>query len=107
MKNNLTKKNFIVKNEGFTCLNCNVANPPAKQTCRNHCKECLYSLHVDESIPGDRLSNCQGLMEPIEIGQDGKKGFFIIHRCQKCGKKLKNKLAEDDNWDTVCQINQF
>ncbi len=101
------RQNFIVKNDSFICKNCGAENPPAQQTCRNHCKECLYSLHVDAEVPGDRLSECGNLMKPIEIGQDGKKGFFVIHECTKCDKKLRNKLAEDDNWDTVCGINQF
>ena len=101
------RKNFIANNESFTCQNCGTENPPAPQTCRNHCKKCLYSLHVDQEVPGDRQSNCKQLMKPIEIGQDGKKGFFVIHQCTKCEKKRRNKLAEDDNWETVCGINQF
>ena len=100
-------KNFITINDSFICQNCGAENPPAFQTCRNHCKECLYSLHVDQETPGDRESNCRQLMKPVEIGQDGKKGFFVVHECQKCGKQIRNKLADDDNWETVCSVNQF
>ena len=101
------RKNFITNNDSFICQNCGTENPPAPQTCRNHCKKCLYSLHVDQEIPGDRQSSCQGLMKPIEIRQNGKKGFFIIHQCLKCKKQIRNKLAEDDTWGTVCEINKF
>lgn len=100
------RKNFIVKNTAFVCQNCGEENSPAPQTCRNHCKKCLFSLHVDAEIPGDRESACLGLMKPVEIGQDGKKGFFVIHQCNKCGKKIRNKLADDDDWDAVCEISK-
>jgi hypothetical protein len=35
-------------------------------------------------------------MEPVELDQDGKKGFVIIHLCQKCKVKKRNKAAPDD-----------
>ncbi|MEK7218544.1 MAG: RNHCP domain-containing protein, partial [Patescibacteria group bacterium] len=57
---------------------------------------CLWSKHVDDQGPGDRASLCQGLMEPIAIDQDGKKGLMIVHRCMKCGKEIRNKCAPDD-----------
>lgn len=101
------RKNFIVKNTAFVCQNCGAKNPPAPQTCRNHCWKCLFSLHVDAEIPGDRKSTCLELMEPITIGQDGKKGFFVIHKCTKCGKEIRNKLADDDDWEAVCGVNRF
>lgn len=103
----INRKNFITNNDSFVCQNCGTENNPAVKTCRNHCKKCLYSLHLDQEIPGDRKSNCKYLMKPIEIGQDGKKGFFVVHQCLKCKKTIRNKLAEDDNWETVCTINQF
>lgn len=101
------RKNFISKNNGFVCQNCGVENPLAVKTCRNHCTECLYSLHVDQDVPGDRGSDCLSLMKPTAIQQNSKKGFYILHKCENCGKEINNKLAEDDNWDTVCSINEF
>ena len=94
----------IKLNPGFICQNCGFNTPPAQQTCRNHCMKCLYSLHVDAAIPGDRASDCLGLMEAIQIDQNGKKGFMIIHRCLKCGKKIPNKAAEDDSTDSLIKI---
>ena len=38
---------------------------------RNHCPNCLSSLHVDID-PGDRASDCGGIMEPD--GRLGEKG---------------------------------
>ncbi len=61
---------------------------------RNHCPHCLYSLHVDE-LPGDRKSGCGGLMRPIGIVYNSKKGYQIVHRCETCGAQKVNRIAED------------
>ena len=97
-------KNFIVINEEFTCQNCGEHNPKHKNSCRNHCRKCLYSLHVDENIPGDRKSTCVALMKPIEIDKSGKKGWIILHTCTKCAKTIPNKIAEDDNFDEIIKL---
>ncbi|MNI98961.1 RNHCP domain protein [compost metagenome] len=34
-------------------------------------------------------------MSPIDIYYHGKKGYQIIHKCKKCGKIQKNKIAQD------------
>ena len=98
---NLMKKRFIVINEKFICKNCGHENMPLKGSCRNHCSECLYSLHVDEKTPGDRESKCGELMKPVQLEHSGKKGFIIVHRCQKCGKEMRNKVAPDDNQESL------
>ncbi len=100
------KKRFIVINEGFTCKNCKTVNTPLKGGCRNHCCACLCSLHVDEKTPGDRLSECQGLMHPIAIDYSGKKGFIIVHECEKCGAQKKNKSSVDDSNEQMIRIMQ-
>lgn len=56
-----------------------------------HCKECLWSKHVDVN-PGDRSAVCKGLMEPIGI-----KGDEIVYRCHVCEKTVKNKIAPEDD----------
>lgn len=48
---------------------------------------------MDEK-PGDRASRCGGLMRPVGIARHSKKGFQIIHRCEKCGVVRVNKIAE-------------
>ena len=34
---------------------------------RNHCPYCLYSLHVDGRVPGDRDSECRSRMAPVGV----------------------------------------
>ncbi|HWG84283.1 MAG TPA: RNHCP domain-containing protein, partial [Deinococcales bacterium] len=91
-------RRFTVKgrNESFTCANCGREVPPATNgSCRNHCPYCLCSLHVDD-FPGDRASDCGGLLEPVSVDHDSKKGWVIVHRCRACGAVKRNKAALDD-----------
>lgn len=97
-------KNFITINEEFICKNCGEHNPKLEGSCRNHCKKCLCSLHVDLETPGDRLSECHNLMIPISIDQSGKKGWMINHKCTKCGKLIPNKAAPDDNFELIITL---
>jgi len=101
------RKNFIVINEEFKCKNCGHVNSKLKGSCRNHCAKCLYSLHVDKNTPGDRQSDCNDLMEPIKIDQNSKKGWIIYHKCQKCGKIIPNKAAQDDNFNKIIELSQL
>jgi DNA-directed RNA polymerase subunit RPC12/RpoP len=102
----LKVKAFIAKgrNTSFLCKNCGVKNEALKGGLRNHCKKCLCSLHVDLSSPGDRLSDCKGIMLPIVLDYSGKKGYIIIQKCKKCGKEMKNKKAEDDEFDEILKL---
>lgn len=102
----MERKNPISLNESFICEHCKEKTPPASQTCRNHCSNCLYSKHVDQDLPGDRESTCNGMMEPIAIISSGKKGQQILHECQRCGERKVNKLADDDNRDMVIKVMQ-
>jgi DNA-directed RNA polymerase subunit RPC12/RpoP len=97
------KKHFIHRNEGFECLRCGFENGPLKGSCRNHCRQCLSSRHVDDQVPGDRVSQCQGLMSPARLDQK-KKGKMIVHVCEKCGKEMLNKVADDDDLDAVIEL---
>jgi hypothetical protein len=98
------RKNPISINEAFSCKNCKKHNEKALKSCRNHCKFCLCSLHVDKTTPGDRKSDCLGLMKPSYINYHTNKGFQIIHKCLKCGKEIPNITAEDDNRELIIQI---
>ncbi|MBT3864514.1 RNHCP domain-containing protein [Candidatus Peregrinibacteria bacterium] len=97
-------RNFITINESFNCQNCGKKNPKAEKTCRNHCKYCLYSRHVDDETPGDRASTCKNLMEPIRTEKDNRKDMVIFHKCTKCGKIAKNKMASDDDMDLIIKL---
>ncbi len=83
------------ENTGFICRHCGrEVLPISSGSYRNHCPFCLYSLHVD-IVPGDRASDCGGLMEPIRIVYNSNKGYQIVHRCLKCGFERSNMICED------------
>ncbi|MBI1833375.1 MAG: RNHCP domain-containing protein [Candidatus Andersenbacteria bacterium] len=102
----MEQKNFIPRNEGFTCEICKKDVLPARSTSRNHCPYCLTSKHVDDKIPGDRASSCGGLMPAVGVeGVDPAK-LDLVHECQRCGKIQRNKIAIDDNFDAILAINK-
>ena len=70
---------------------------------RNHCNHCLYSKHVDIN-PGDRLETCHGLLVPIGVEINSKKGYVIVYKCEKCGKIRKNVSARDDNMNAIIKL---
>jgi len=94
-------KGFIKKKEDFVCQVCGTKVVGTGYT--NHCPNCLYSLHVDKSVPGDRASECGGLMKPVGIEMKSGK-YIIIHKCEKCGKKMVNKVLEGDNFEIVLKL---
>lgn len=96
-------KVFTKNDNGFVCQNCKKMVEPLKVSSRNHCPYCLCSLHVDIN-PGDRQNNCKGLLIPIQIELNPKKGKVIVFKCNKCGKTVKNKCAPDDNERAILDI---
>ena len=85
----------LTENTGFRCVHCDASVVPVSNGgYRNHCPECLYSLHVDIRH-GDRASGCRGLMTPVGLDYCAKKGFQIIHRCLGCGERKRNRAAAD------------
>jgi len=46
-------------------------------------------------MPGDRMSECGGLMKPIGFAYKSGKGFQIVHKCLWCGCTSVNKVAKD------------
>jgi len=89
-------KRFKKNDSGFICANCGFEVPPLGYSSRNHCPKCLCSLHLD-IMPGDRASDCGGILRPIKTEPDPKKDFIIIHRCEKCGAVRRNIAAKDDD----------
>lgn len=55
-------------NDTFSCRVCDrlVFPTPTGGDHRNHCPNCLSSLHVDQE-PGDRAADCGGIMDPIGV----------------------------------------
>ena len=90
----MESKRFTKNDSGFVCANCKKEVLPLGYTSRNHCPFCLCSLHVDIN-PGDRANDCGGILRPIQTLPDPKKGYIIIHRCDKCGKTVRNKAAHE------------
>ena len=91
------KRNKICNND-FTCIACGrlVRFAGAGSGHRNHCPNCLCSLHLDIS-PGDRNADCGGVMEPIAVWVRKNGEWAIIHRCSRCGWLSSNRIAADDN----------
>lgn len=65
----------------------------------NHCSECLVSKHVD-IFPGDRLEECQGLMDPVALEMKGDR-YRITHRCRECAYEKVNDTQEEDSSDAL------
>ena len=96
-------KNFSKNDNSFICENCNHQVDKLSYTSRDHCNNCLCSLHVD-NMPGDRLNSCHGLFVPIDLEYTQNKGYVIVYKCNKCGQLHKNKVAKDDNNQTIAKI---
>ena len=99
----LTPKRFSKNDDSFICLHCGKEVPPLGYTSRNHCPHCLWSIHVDIN-PGDRANPCRGALRPVRSEPDPKKGFVVIHRCEKCGEIRRNKAASDDNRSLLIKL---
>lgn len=100
-KRNLHEKGYYRTHpctESFVCQVCGQTVLPenAGTEHRNHCPNCLSSLHVDNE-KGDRESDCGGVMEPVAVWVKKNGEWSIIHRCRRCGKLSANRSAADDN----------
>ena len=84
--------------DAFTCKVCGRLCTPdnAGSSHRNHCPNCLASLHVDIE-PGDREADCGGIMEPVAVWVRRGGEWATIHRCRRCGALSSNRTAADDN----------
>mgnify|MGYP001188592341 FL=1 len=85
-------------NDTFMCKGCGRTVVPggAGSEHRNHCPYCLSSQHLDNK-PGDRDSDCGGIMEPIAVWVRKNGEWALIHRCKVCGALSSNRIAADDN----------
>ena len=81
--------------DSFTCRVCGrlVVPEAAGSGHRNHCPNCLSSLHVDEE-PGDRASDCGGVMDPIGVWvRRGGEWAVILGATEGVGKAFCEKVA--------------
>ncbi len=95
------RTNFVGRtNEGFLCAHCGAeVLPLTGGGFRNHCPRCLWSKHVDV-VPGDRQAACRGLMRPVRVEPDAKRGWMIVHECTRCGAVRRNRAALADRQQT-------
>ena len=82
---------------------------------RNHCPYCLWSCHLDLFAAGDRLSACKAPMKPIGLTmkpgrnkyQRAARGeLMLIHECIECKTLSINRIAADDDSETVIAVFQ-
>lgn len=99
----MEEKKFRMRDEAFTCFECGVLVKPLEYTARDHCPNCLCSIHIDIN-PGDRACDCLGVLEPIEVLKDKKDTLKIVYKCKKCGMIKRNKAARDDNYDKILEV---
>lgn len=85
--------------DAFRCTSCrlDVSLEAPGTAHRNHCPNCLASLHVDRKIPGDRDAGCRGRMEALGLSVRPDGEWMIIHQCAACGELSANRIAGDDN----------
>ncbi|MDE5616138.1 MAG: RNHCP domain-containing protein [Alphaproteobacteria bacterium] len=93
-------KKFTRVIEDFNCAHCGAVVRGNGYT--NHCPKCLWSCHVDNN-PGDRAATCNGMMPPISAAP-AHDGFIITHKCEKCGKTIRQKSAPDDDADAMIAL---
>ena len=43
------------------------------------------------------------MMAPIAIEKDGEK-FIIVHKCEKCGKTIRQHASDNDDIDAIIAI---
>ena len=98
-RNRLTRPPRNEADQAFKCGHCKqfIGAPISGGRHRNHCPNCLYSRHVDDTMPGDRKSDCHALMAPVGILTRRNGEQVIIHQCLGCGKEDPNRIAADDN----------
>ncbi len=82
---------------------------------RNHCPYCLWSCHLDLFAAGDRLSACKAPMKPIGLTmkrgrnkyqREARGELMLIHECIECRTLSINRIAADDDSETVIAVFQ-
>jgi hypothetical protein len=91
---------FTRRIENFSCASCGKEVVGNGYT--NHCPYCLSSKHVDIS-PGDRASNCGGMMEPIRL-EGSSPNYTIIHQCVVCKEERRVRTGEHDSLEALLAL---
>lgn len=101
----------------FKCTHCHVIVPSTYLISgvnnRNHCPYCLWSCHLDLYAAGDRLSACKAPMKPIGLTmkmgrnkyqREARGELMLIHQCTECRALSINRIAADDDSETVMAV---
>ncbi len=91
---------FHRRKEDFECANCGTLIRGNGYT--NHCPRCLWSKHVDIN-PGDRASECGGMMEPVGVAAKGGE-YILHHQCVECGFERNQRAAKEDDFSEIIRI---
>ncbi len=95
------RRNMVRVRENFVCEKCGERVIGDGYT--DHCPKCLWGKHVDGKVPGDRASNCKGLMEPMEaVYEKGK--FKISYKCQKCEHEFSVREGKNDDRERLIEL---
>jgi hypothetical protein len=102
---------------GFQCAHCSnfvsAAHMLSGVNNRNHCPYCLWSRHLDLFAAGDRLSACKGRMKPVGLTMKKRRNKYrlesggelmLIHECVECGALSINRIAADDDPDSIMEV---
>lgn len=94
-------KNFKRVKENFRCEKCGYEVNGDGYT--DHCPKCLWGKHVDREIPGDRASECRGMLEPV--GAEYKSDKFKIHyKCMRCNYEFWVRESTDDDRKKLVEL---
>ena len=86
----------LKRDQPFICHWCGAEVPPGGARVRDHCPVCLRGRHVDGAVPGDRASDCGGVLEPVAFSLEGRSGVVIAYRCARCGHAFRARAHPDD-----------
>ncbi len=89
------RRNPIMRDEAFHCEHCGADVTAGGRTVRDHCPQCLRSLHVDV-VPGDRSAGCNGVMHPVGLSRSHGDDT-IQYRCARCGASHQVVVHPDDD----------
>ena len=92
-------------NDTFSCRVCDrlVFPTPTGGDHRNHCPNCLSSLHVDQE-PGDRAADCGGIMDPsgCGCGKRGVGGDSPVPPVRQAGLQPDSRRRQPHEADVHC-----
>ncbi|WP_316863382.1 RNHCP domain-containing protein [uncultured Cohaesibacter sp.] len=110
------RKRWQAANTPFRCVHCRQMVFPTDSMGtihRNHCPNCLWSLHVDTK-PGNRASSCHSSMEPVGLtfkhngfdkyGRARTGDIMLVHICRSCNSINLNRIASDDRIEGLFDI---